>query len=418
MSFPNTYIGAMSVGMSRSQDIHTKLNDLMTVKRNFDIHGRIYQYSYEDLGVYVNPDETVRNIWEPNSKLFPGNIIGFIQSWTKRTRIEPELYFTESYTAFVDKTIYDFSEGKDIMYLDQPNKTIGYIEQTERYGLDPFALQVMLTDLLGSPTQIIRAPIIPVDNKIRQTVEQTNTKLSRAYENPLTIIIGSGETHQFFTLTREALKASTIASVSAERTSVVFTVDMDKLNMYIAPLFATLGARVIDKPATTTSIANSVKRVLSKRFSGIHADSVGVSLDNSPNTEGTLADRYIEVDISQQKLYTFLNGQLVKAYRVSTGKDYPTPTGEFTILNKTGLGFSNIYDVWMPWWMGFSYSKELNAYFGIHELPYAEVGGNKIPRPRDAIGTPSTGGCVALDVGEAKEVYQFADIGTKVVIFN
>lgn len=406
------------VGNSTSADVRSRLNTLVTTKRNFAIHGRVYQYSYEDLGVYLDTEATVQRIFEPNSARFPKNILKFFQSLLTRRVVEPELYFTDDYTAFIDKTIYDFSDGRDIMYLDQPNKIIGYIEQVERYSMDPFALQVILTESLGSVEQTIQTPVIPVDNKIKQTVEQTNNKLSRAYQNPLTIIIGSGEEHQFFTLTRQALKESTIATVSAERTTVAFTVDTKKLHMYVAPLFTTLGARITDKTATMTQISNSIKKVLTKRFNGVHADSVGISLDSSPNTEGTLAHRYIEVDISQQKLYTFADGQLVKTYRVSTGKDYPTPTGEFTILNKTPLGFSNIYDVWMPWWMGFSYSNDLHAYFGFHELPYALTDGNKIQRPRDFIGVPNTGGCVALDVGEAKEVYQFADIGTKVVIYQ
>jgi lipoprotein-anchoring transpeptidase ErfK/SrfK len=131
-----------------------------------------------------------------------------------------------------------------------------------------------------------------------------------------------------------------------------------------------------------------------------------------------MADKYIEVDISQQKMYLFHRGVLQKTYRVSTGLEYPTPTGEFTILNKVGLGFSNIYDVWMPWWMGFKYSDELHAYFGIHELPYKEINGTKIARSNAALGAPSTGGCVALGVGDAQEVYRFADIGTRLVIYN
>lgn len=418
LSLPNTHLGSIPIGMQTEKQIETKLHELSTKKRHFNVNGRMYEYSYEDLGVYLDTKQTIEQVWHPNRQPFPLNIVSFFQSTFFSRSIDPILYFSDNYSTLVDKTIYDFSDGKDVMYLDQSNKAIGYIEQIERYSMDPFALQIILTESLGNPEETIQTPIIPIDNKIKQTVEQTNSKLSGAYENPLTIIIGSGEEHQFFTLTRQALKASTIASISAEKTTVEFTIDTDKLSAYIAPLFTTLGARVTDRAMTTKQIANSVKKVLTKRFDGIHADSVGVSLDGAPNTDGSLAHKYIEVDISQQKLYTFANGALVKTYRVSTGKDYPTPTGSFEILNKSGLGFSTIYNVWMPWWMGFAYSNQLHAYFGIHELPYAETNGNKIQRPRDFIGTPNTGGCVALDVGEAKEVYQFADVGTKVVIYQ
>ena len=169
--------------------------------------------------------------------------------------------------------------------------------------------------------------------------------------------------------------------------------------------------------STKQRLSTAIEQALHDRYIGYTGESVHVNVDSGPNSDGSLANRYIEIDISQQRMYTFKNGVLIKSYRISSGKDYPTPTGTFEVLNKTGLGFSTIYNVWMPYWMGFNYSKELHAYFGIHELPFYYSAGNKIQRPRDFIGVPNTGGCVALDIGDAKEVYQFADIGTKVVIY-
>ena len=117
-------------------------------------------------------------------------------------------------------------------------------------------------------------------------------------------------------------------------------------------------------------------------------------------------------------LYTFKGGKLLKSYRASTGLDYPTPIGTFTVLNKTGLGFSNIYQSWLPYWMGFSYSSELGAYFGIHEQPYTLDEAGRQIRQKDFIGKPNTGGCVGLAPGAALEVYRFADIGTPIYIFQ
>lgn len=173
-----------------------------------------------------------------------------------------------------------------------------------------------------------------------------------------------------------------------------------------------------NKDTAFTRIGNGIINALHTRFDGGPAESVKVGIDYGPNTDGKVADKYIEIDISQEKMFTFKEGNLVKTYRVSTGKDYPTPVGSFKILNKTGLGYSGIYHVWMAWWMGFEYSKELHAYFGIHELPYYYTGDKKIQRPREFIGAPNTGGCVALDIGDAQEVYKFADIGTDVVIYQ
>lgn len=110
----------------------------------------------------------------------------------------------------------------------------------------------------------------------------------------------------------------------------------------------------------------------------------------------------------------------MKTFKASTGLYYPTPIGKFTILNKAVNAFSSIYNVWMPYWMAFSYGSDVNAYFGIHELAYAEPtnGATPLPIPQTAVNEPSTGGCVALAHQDAKEVYAFADIGTPVVIFQ
>lgn len=141
-------------------------------------------------------------------------------------------------------------------------------------------------------------------------------------------------------------------------------------------------------------------------------------LDEGPNSDGRLAHKYIEVDLTQQKMYLFSNGMVKKSYSISSGLDYPTPTGKFVIFNKATNAYSSIYHVWMPYWLGFYVDPELHASFGIHELPYWWSGGVKMRKPRENIGSPHTGGCIALDIGKGKEVYAFADIGTPMYIFD
>ncbi len=416
-TFPNTIIGNVPIGFMRQARLHQTLSALMRTKHTFDIRGKMYEYSYEDLGVYLDIDATIKHIQSVNARSFPLNQLTFLSSFFLSRNVEPILHFSQQYYEFVENTIYDSSRGDDIVYLDQSNKKLGIIEQTERFTLDPYTLQIILTEAFGSTDKPIVAPLIPASNLVKQSVELANAKLESSYQDPLTLIIGTQDNHKFFELSPRVLQDVSIATISADKTSVHFVIDHDKLLGHISSLWPMIG-KLSPDPVITNRISTNLAQALSHRATGIVADSFSVPLDGGPNTDGNVADRYIEVDISQQKLYTFLHGKMIKTYRVSTGLDYPTPVGSFEILNKTGLGFSNIYNVWMPWWMGFNYSQELHAYFGIHELPYVLKEGNKIQRPKDFIGVPNTGGCVALGVGEAREVYQFADIGTKVVIYE
>ena len=140
--------------------------------------------------------------------------------------------------------------------------------------------------------------------------------------------------------------------------------------------------------------------------------------DEGPNSDGTLAKKYIEVDLTQQKMYLFQNGKVKKFYPISSGLEYPTPRGKFFIFNKSSNAYSNIYNVWMPYWLGFYVDPKLHVSFGIHELPYWWSRGIKVRKPRENIGSPNTGGCIAVDIGKGKEIYAFADIGTPMYIFD
>jgi lipoprotein-anchoring transpeptidase ErfK/SrfK len=145
---------------------------------------------------------------------------------------------------------------------------------------------------------------------------------------------------------------------------------------------------------------------------------VVLGVDDGPNSDGSEAAQFIEVDLSQQKMYLWKGGRMERSYQVSTGLYYPTPTGEYAIMNKADNAFSAIFGVYMPFWMAFNYQNDIGAYVGIHELPYKLVNGLKVYRFGNYIGSKKTGGCVALNPGEAKEVYDWANVGTRVRTFD
>ncbi|MFH1244146.1 MAG: L,D-transpeptidase [bacterium] len=142
-----------------------------------------------------------------------------------------------------------------------------------------------------------------------------------------------------------------------------------------------------------------------------------MGVDDGPSSDGSLATRYLEIDLSQQKMYFFINGSRYGEYRISTGVDYPTPPGEFHILNKAPRAFSEIYNVWMPYWMGFTYANKVGAYLGIHEIAYAlDSRGKPFYKSGYYIGDKQTGGCIAMEPKDAPEVYNLSEVGMLVRI--
>lgn len=125
-------------------------------------------------------------------------------------------------------------------------------------------------------------------------------------------------------------------------------------------------------------------------------------------TPGMAEGKYIEVNLSTQKLYLFEGKNQLAAYTVSTGKwDTPTPTGTRYIDGKTNRAWSNKYGLYMPYWMS------LGGGYGIHELPEWP---NGYKEGESHLGTPVSHGCIRLGVGSAEFVYNWVAVGTSVFI--
>jgi lipoprotein-anchoring transpeptidase ErfK/SrfK len=122
-------------------------------------------------------------------------------------------------------------------------------------------------------------------------------------------------------------------------------------------------------------------------------------------------DKHIVVNITEQHLYAYQGDTLAFSFTISSGADNSTSIGTFSVLDKDPLAYSAPWGFWMPDWLGIYWVGDLEN--GIHALPV-------LPDGRviwgDSIGTPASHGCVVLDTADARLLYDWADIGTQVVI--
>lgn len=117
----------------------------------------------------------------------------------------------------------------------------------------------------------------------------------------------------------------------------------------------------------------------------------------------------ILIDLKKQELYQQLNGITIRTHTVSTGRPgMATPRGTYTIGNKHPRAWSRTYGLWMPFWMSLAGTR-----MGIHELP-EWPGGYK--EGANHLGTPVSHGCIRLGVTAAKVVYDWTEVGTKVIV--
>lgn len=139
-------------------------------------------------------------------------------------------------------------------------------------------------------------------------------------------------------------------------------------------------------------------------------DGLEVNQGFSPtNTQAMVLPKTIKIHLSKQRMEKVIAGVPVASFPVSTGKPgMRTPVGEFKILDKHPRAWSRSAKLWMPYWMHFS-----GRGHGIHELP-EWPGGKK--EGQNHLGLAVSHGCVRLGVGPAKEMYDWAPIGTAVSI--
>lgn len=123
------------------------------------------------------------------------------------------------------------------------------------------------------------------------------------------------------------------------------------------------------------------------------------------------AERWIEVDLTQQVVRLYEGANLLGEYPVATGRgDRPatlTYTGTFTVYAKhQPLTYLPDFDVYISDWVGFDREHAI----GFHSLPKDKYG--RILDGR--LGQPVSHGCVR--VGNSAAVYNFAQIGMRVVV--
>lgn len=162
----------------------------------------------------------------------------------------------------------------------------------------------------------------------------------------------------------------------------------------------------------------SYKPLASSQFTTVQADLTPaqrtVAMKISEAKKNTVAQvsegRYIDITLATQTMVLFEDGKPVDAYIVSSGKrGMETPKGNFSIHNKAKRVWSKAYGLWMPYWMAILPSGKV----GIHELPEWPSG---YKEGAAHLGIPVSHGCVRLGVGSAERVFNFADIGTPVIV--
>lgn len=171
------------------------------------------------------------------------------------------------------------------------------------------------------------------------------------------------------------------------------------------------GAKLTD-PSTLTAQSITIARTLLDA-KGIQASTPLESVPFAAVTPAVFG-KLLEVNVVTKTMWAWDNGQVVKTYPISAGAPAtPTPIGQFKIFSKLP-----VQDM-----KGFNANG--TKYFQPHVrwISYFLPGGYAVHgnywRPQSWFGNiNSSHGCVSLPDDQAKEVYDFAPLGTTVITHN
>ncbi|GAB4506031.1 MAG: hypothetical protein Kow00123_01690 [Anaerolineales bacterium] len=129
-------------------------------------------------------------------------------------------------------------------------------------------------------------------------------------------------------------------------------------------------------------------------------------------TPTPIPPKKIVVDISEQRMYVYEGGVLIYKWVCSTGEPgRDTRTGVFAVQSKIPEAYSSVWRLRMPYWLGIYWAG--GSENGIHALP---INPNGTVLWAGFLGHKVSFGCIILDTPNAKTLYDWAEIGTPVII--
>ncbi len=122
----------------------------------------------------------------------------------------------------------------------------------------------------------------------------------------------------------------------------------------------------------------------------------------------TKSAAFIDANLSQMQLRVYKDGTVILEVPIlakgKIGSWWETPAGIYKIQTKEVNHKSSFGGVYMP------YSMDFQGNFFIHGWPYYEGG--------TPVATSFSGGCIRLSTEDAKKVFELADVGMPVVVYN
>lgn len=423
-ALPNVAVGSVQVSSATPEAIRQVIAAQAPVLSiTFDENGKKTTIPAKDLGVVVDVEATLRGvmqardgnlrIWEPvNVPLVLTNDPGILIEFAKKT-------FP---SAFVDAKephiVYDDKTSEFIMQPGAPG-----------LGLDIQSFQRALPELAQHPEnftlKLSSAEVPPIlDEKL---LDKTRIEANERIGQKIEFKLGDDV---IYTANRAEIASWIHFVPDATKGTVAMEVDKGAIHKFLTEKVGpTVAAPPIDRKVVVDSGSGAQTILQQGRpgsqiqdIEGLSGDVVAavngnrslsksVSIATAPFKTVTMSGtgKWIEIDLSSQRLTLYVGDVIVQSFSVSTGRAAtPTSIGESAVYLKrtsmtmTGTIAGDYYYIPDVKWVNF-----FNGGEAIHGTYW-----------HNNFGTPMSHGCINMREADAKTVFDFAPVGTKVIVHS
>lgn len=449
---PGVHLGNVSVmGQNREQLTDTVNQQAAATKVNFNADGRTSTLTLDDLGAKVDVDKTV-------DALLNAKPAGSFASSLTRLNILSTSYVpldatTNDATAqnAITNALIDEANRAQVTDITYDANAKGFTLVQGRDGMEPepTAVKAAVAQAIASPgtTTSAKIELVTAKNPISNDMAQQAVKEANA-RTGLSLTVGNGE-DKTVTIPADQIAQWVKPRIDSQTGAVTMNVDHDAVAAYLKQdsVIKQLSVPMTSEEVYITPKSEGGVRIGADKtlgHDGIEVTStdnaaatISTALENGQDAHATVetkvtpfdqkevevphdfdkanGDKWVHVDLTNQTATAYQGTTVVKTFLIASGQ--PTAdgsrlsdTGTFYVYLKyesqtmTGEGYSQPNTPWISYYNGGEALHGAPAYmWGEHPIYIQQ-------------GVPGSHGCINMQVNDAKWMYDFATIGTRVVV--
>lgn len=433
--YRNTLLAGLDIGGMTQDEAKAKLHaDVLRYEKEFRLQdgSETHHPGFVELGISIDEEASLERAWEigrdgpmvsrlrdTTNSVLSSNAIPLVVNVD-----EDRMYAT--FIGLQEKVNVPVLNAR--VRIELPSVTI--VPSREGRRLDVLELEeVLLASVAALKPETIPLPFIVTQPTIRdEDASEALAKVKVAVSHPLTVTHTSDKLSVLPEMIASWLDFSEVEhTLYPERKVLSVDLNESAIWSYLDTLAATIEqpgiprkvipaayreeyeagsiAHVIAREKNSEAIREAVFETENRTFELITEDAIPedeiLAIPEPPHAEG----KAISVDIKKQIAYAWLDGKLQYFAKVSSGKGaFKTPTGNFKVYGKTRDQKMSGADFYLP---HIPYILWYNGDYSLHGTYW-----------HNNFGTPMSHGCSNLSVQDAKWFFEFADVGTPVIIFE